>query len=167
MQQKKVQVTTQESCLSVSPQRGLVFSTSTLWTVWVFSFRMISVFPSEDFWRHIYGDSCPTPPPPKKKKSWLNCCRGREALSVSVSLRCFQRWQRLWEDNTVQHGCPKPDQRGDNQSQSKSFYRFACSRPTWGGVLLSTQLFPRRSQTRLAWERRKHEHWTGGVVGRT
>lgn len=125
-----------------TPERVIIFYLDTL--------NRVGVFFSDDFsfpLRRLLEAYLRWFMSQKKKKSWPNCCGDRETNSASVPLRCFQRWQRLWEDNTAQHGCPEPDQRGDNQSQSKSysgklFYMFASPRPTWTGVLPSTQLFP-------------------------
>lgn len=107
----------------------------------------------------------------KGKKSWPNCCRDREALSVSVPLRCFQRWQRLREENTAQHRCPNPDQRGDNQSQSRSYssklsYMFASPphHPTCGGGALDSTVGPRRGESGTD---TSLKHWTGGAAGQT
>ena len=44
-----------------------------------------------------------------------------EKSNSVVSTAEFQRWQRLWVDNTAKHGRPKPDQSKDNQSQSESY----------------------------------------------
>lgn len=148
-----------------TPERVIIFYLDTLNRVGVFfsdDFRF--PLPQKTFGGIFKVIHAPPPPPEKrKKKSWPHCCRDREALSLSVPLQCFQRWQRLREDNTVQHGCPNPDQRGDNQSQSKSysgklFFMFACPHPTWGG---SCSRLNSRSQTH------KHERWTGGEAGRT
>lgn len=141
-----------------TPERVIIFYLDTLNRVGVFfsdDFRFPLRRRLEAYLRWFMSQ--------KKKKSWPHCCRDREALSLSVPLRCFQRWQRLREDNTAQHGCPNPDQRGDNQSQSKSssgklYYMFACPRPTWGR---SCSRLNSRSQTH------KHERWTGGEAGRT
>lgn len=59
---KEVRVAMQESYSYVSPQRGVLFSTSTPWTVWVFSFRMVPIFPPEDFRRLVSrGGRTPLP----------------------------------------------------------------------------------------------------------